>query len=261
METVRKSAVAGAFYPADADALSRVVKAFLEGADATAPAPKGMIVPHAGYAYSGPIAASAYACLKKEPDRFERVVLLGPSHFVPFEGLAFPKVDFFSTPLGRIPIDHDVLAATNRMKALVGFNAAHRQEHSLEVQLPFLQSILPSFKLVPLVVGEAESDDVAACLEALWGGDETLILVSSDLSHYHDDETAKRMDEKTSKHIVQFQPEAIRPEDACGHVPLRGFLVAARRFGMTARVIDLRNSGDTSGPGDSVVGYGAFLFR
>ena len=248
MQRVRRPAVAGTFYPADPRELRELVGCQL--ADAAEPAPdeappKALIAPHAGYVYSGPIAATAYRRLGPVAPRIERVVLLGPSHRVFVEGLAAPSVDAFATPLGEIPIDLD---------------AAHAQEHSLEVHLPFLQAVLPAFSLVPLSVGDATAEEVDEVLEALWGGPETLIVVSSDLSHYYPYETARRMDAATSEAIEALRPEGLDEESACGRVPVRGLLVAARRKGLRARTLDLRNSGDTAGPRGEVVGYGAYLF-
>jgi len=258
----RPPAVAGAFYPSDPEELDQIVRCCLEGAEAQSSkaAPKALIAPHAGYIYSGPIAASAYARLASVHSSIRRVVLLGPSHVVPLVGLAASSADAFLTPLGRIPVDR---AAVERVLALPHvelLDRAHAQEHSLEVHLPFLQRVLDDFSLIPLVVGDASPEEVADVLDQLWGGPETLIVISSDLSHYHDYEAARQLDIATSQAIENLAPEEIHSEGACGRVPVRGLLVAAKRRGLHAETIDLRNSGDTAGPRDGVVGYGAYVF-
>lgn len=257
----RPPAVAGSFYPADQQELDSEVRGFLQG---TTPGsdqrPKAIIVPHAGYVYSGAVAASAYRSLEPFKGKVQRVVLLGPSHYVGFRGLAVPGVetDAFSTPLGDIPLDRecidDLLATFPQVCAR---DDAHSKEHALEVQLPFLQRTLGAFLLVPIVVGEAAPAETAAVIEHLWGGPETLFVVSSDLSHYHDYETARRCDRATSRAISELEFEHLTPEDACGCYPIQGLLAAARQRGLGAEVIDLRNSGDTAGPRDRVVGYAA----
>lgn len=255
--TVRPAAVAGMFYPSDPQELEMQIDGFLHAAERPAGAPKAMIVPHAGYIYSGPVAATAYATLAESRHKIRRVVLIGPDHRVGFEGIAAPSAEWFETPLGRIPVDQqaiDTLAGVER------FDRAHSQEHSLEVHLPFLQKMLDSFKLVPLVVGQAGPEDVAAVLEQLWGGEETLIVISSDLSHYHDYETASRIDSETSRAIEAFDGSEIGPYEACGYIGVRGLLQVARKKGLAESTVDLRNSGDTAGPRDQVVGYGAYLF-
>ena len=261
MTAIRSPAVAGMFYPASAQELRMQVQRFLAAAELGGPAPKAIIVPHAGYIYSGPVAASAYARLRAAKEVITRVVLLGPSHRVGFSGIAVSSVDAFATPLGRIPVDK---AAVDQIRDLpnVGYlEQAHAQEHSLEVQLPFLQEVLGDFSLVPLVVGDASAEEVGAVLEALWGGPETLIVISSDLSHYHDYRTAQQMDAATSQAIATLRFEDIGYHDACGRNPVSGLLWAARRKGLHGETIDLRNSGDTAGPRDQVVGYGAYVFQ
>lgn len=262
MQTVRTPAVAGLFYPADATELHAQVQQFLKESEppTTAP-PKAIIVPHAGYIYSGPIAASAYARLRAARAVITRVVLLGPSHRVGFRGIAVSGMAAFATPLGRIPVDS---AAVEQIRQLpeVGFlEQAHAQEHSLEVHLPFLQEVLDDFKLVPLVVGDAQPSEVGAVLEALWGGPETLIVISSDLSHYHDYLTARNLDRATSQAIEALRYEDIGYDQACGRNPVNGLLWVARRKGLRGETIDLRNSGDTAGSRDQVVGYGAYVFH
>ena len=266
MSRVRQPAVAGVFYPADPDALGALLVAYLAEArtgaagDANEPLPKALVVPHAGYVYSGPIAASAYVQLERERQRVERVVLLGPSHRVALEGLAVPSADRFATPLGDIVLDRVALDRALALPQVSLCDAAHEAEHSLEVQLPFLQRVLGDFVLVPFAVGDATGAQVAELLELLWNGPETLILVSSDLSHYRDYETARSLDTATSRAIEELAPDRLDFESACGRVPLRGLLLAARRHGLRARLLDLRSSGDTAGPRDRVVGYGAYRF-
>jgi len=260
MFLIRKPAVAGMFYPSARDELHTLLQDFLAGAAPGGPAPKALIVPHAGYVYSGPIAATAYAQLRAARDEIRRIVLLGPSHRVPFRGIALSSAQVFSTPLGDIPLDRKAAEAIRYLPQVQVLDRAHALEHSLEVQLPFLQEVLGEFSLVPLVVGDASTAEVAEVLEILWDGPETRLVISSDLSHYHDYETARRMDSATSRAIEALDPDAIGYEDACGRVPVMGLLAAARRHGLHVRTLDLRNSGDTAGPRDQVVGYGAYVF-
>lgn len=264
MSSVRTPAVAGTFYPADAAELRQVVEKLL--GEAPVPAkndaiPKALIVPHAGYIYSGPIAASAYARLLPVRSAIRCVVLLGPAHRVPVHGLALPSVDEFATPMGTVTIDQDAIEMVRGLPQVSVSNDAHALEHSLEVHLPFLQQALDSFQLIPLVVGDASAEDVAEVLEKLWGSDETLIVISSDLSHYHDYQTARVMDSATSDAIERLAFEDIRRDQACGRTPVSGLLLVARRKSMHSQTIDLRNSGDTAGPRDQVVGYGAYVLH
>ncbi len=261
MTNIRQAAVAGMFYPADPLELKAMVEGFLADAESDTCAPKAIISPHAGFIYSGPIAASAYARLAAGREIIERVILLGPSHRVPFRGLALTDADYYETPLGRIPIDQESQQQIRDLPQVKLLEAAHASEHSLEVQLPFLQLVLDRFKLVPLVVGDADSEEVAEVLERLWGGAETLIVISSDLSHYHDYRTSQQMDRATSEAIVTLHPEAIGYEDACGRIPVQGLLNLVKRLGLQGELLDLRNSGDTAGPRDQVVGYGAYAFK
>ena len=260
--SIRSPAVAGSFYPESPRRLAEAVHSYLAAADAPgeAAAPKALIAPHAGYVYSGPTAGFAYARIAPARDRIDRVVLLGPAHRVPVAGLAAPDASAFATPLGEVPLDGAALERLLELPQVDVLDAAHAFEHSLEVHLPFLQTVLGSFSLVPLVVGDARPEEVAQVLESLWNGPETLIVVSSDLSHYQDYATAQRMDAATARAIETLQPEDIRYEDACGRVPIQGLLLAARRRGLRARTLDVRNSGDTAGPRDAVVGYGAWAF-
>ena len=222
-------------------------------------APKAIIVPHAGYVYSGPIAATAYARVADLTGIVKRVVLLGPAHRFPLDGAAVPSVNAFSTPLGRVELDGDARERVLNCPG-VGLNdIAHAGEHSLEVHLPFLQHVLASgFRVLPLVVGRASPATVGAVLDALWGGRETLIVVSSDLSHYEPYDVAQRHDRRTADAIVAGAIDEIRPDDACGAYPVRGLLSAATAHELDVELLDLRNSGDTAGPRDRVVGYGAF---
>ena len=261
-EKVRAPAVAGRFYPADPAELRSLVHELLaEVPPATGPAPKAIIAPHAGYPYSGPIAASAYARFAPARDTVRRVILLGPSHFVALDGLATSSAEAFATPLGVVPLDLEATRQLRSLPQVQELDGAHEQEHSLEVQLPFLQTVLGRFTLVPLAVGDAAPEKIAEVLDLLWGGPETRFVISSDLSHYHDLATTQALDRATAHAIEALKPSGIGEEGACGRVPIRGLLQAARRHGLRARTIDLRTSGDTAGPRDQVVGYGAFAFE
>lgn len=262
MALTRQPAVAGAFYPGARNELERVVADLLEAAStpARSEAPKAIVAPHAGYVYSGAVAASAYVALRGVRSTITRVVLLGPTHRVPVRGLATTNAESFLTPLGAIPIDRAAVNVALRLPQVQILDAAHAQEHSLEVHLPFLQQCLEEFSLVPFSVGDATDEEVAAVLEALWGGRETLIVVSSDLSHYHDYRSARELDANATRAIERLDPDALDYESACGRVPVRGLLLAAKRHGLTVETVDLRNSGDTAGPKDRVVGYGSYLF-
>lgn len=258
---MRPPAVAGSFYPGAADSLgSSVREAFADAVvpAADAPVPKALVVPHAGYVYSGAIAASAYARIIPARSTIRRVVLLGPSHRVYVRGLAVAGVDGFQTPLGIVPIDGDARDVVVELPGVRVDDRAHAHEHSLEVQLPFLQSVLDEFTLLPFSVGDATVDEVAAVLDVCWGGPETLVVISTDLSHYHRHDEARRLDARTAAAIVACRPEAIGDGDACGAYPLRGLLEVASGRGLSVEQVDLRNSGDTAGDRDRVVGYGAF---
>jgi AmmeMemoRadiSam system protein B len=257
-QAVRPPAVAGLFYPGDRTELHEMVTGFLADATPSGPAPKALVVPHAGYVYSGPVAASGYALLAPTRATIRRVVLLGPSHRVPFHGLAVSSAKYFSTPLGDVPVSQELLDTVLRFDQVRVLDSAHASEHSLEVHLPFLQETIDKFAVLPIVVGEASVDEVREVIDAVWGGPETLIVVSSDLSHYHDYETARRIDEETTRAIEEMKPERIHYHQACGRVPLNGLLASAVAHGLTVRTVDLRNSGDTAGPRDQVVGYGAY---
>ncbi len=260
MANVRPAAVAGMFYPADARELARDVDDMLarSGASDAAPGfPKALIVPHAGYVYSGGVAAEAYDKLRPARSIVRRVVLLGPCHRVPVRGLALPDARAFATPLGEVPLDQAAVTALADLPQVVMSRAVHAEEHALEVQLPFLERVLERFSLVPLVVGAATAEQVAEVLERLWGGEETLIAISSDLSHYHRYDEAASIDRATAQAILDYAPD-IDHEQACGATPITGLLLAAKRRGLRIELLDLRNSGDTAGGRSRVVGYGAF---
>jgi AmmeMemoRadiSam system protein B len=257
----RRPAVAGLFYPRDPRELKRMVDGYLAQATAEDTPPKALIAPHAGYIYSGPIAASAYATLAPAHATITRVVLLGPAHRVPVRGLAASSATQFETPLGAIDVDRDAIELALTLPQVKLVDEAHALEHSLEVQLPFLQEVLDRFSLAPFVVGDAGADEVAEVLDLLWGGSETLIVISSDLSHYHDYATARRLDAATTLAIESLRPQDIGFDQACGRIPVNGLLALARRRGLHAQTLDLRNSGDTAGPRDQVVGYGAYVFH
>ncbi len=260
MSQVRPAAVAGMFYPRDARALDRDVADLLDGVENLAPRfghPKALIVPHAGYVYSGPVAARAYDELGAARGIVKRVVLLGPVHRVPVRGLALPGSDAFDTPLGRVPVDAEAVRMLAPFRQVVTSPEAHAQEHALEVQLPFLQKMLGEFALVPLAVGDARPQEVRDVIERLWGGPETLFVISTDLSHYHAYDEARAIDRATLSRIAAFGTD-INHEEACGATPLNGFLAVARARGLSIRLLGACNSGDTAGGKDRVVGYSAF---
>ncbi|MDT8376312.1 MAG: AmmeMemoRadiSam system protein B [Mariprofundaceae bacterium] len=256
---VRHPAVAGSFYPDSPNVLARSVDAMLFEAGEAQPgrSPKALIVPHAGYIYSGPTAACGYALLDAE--KITRVILLGPTHRVLLSGLALPEADAFETPLGIVELDQNGMAQVQHLAQVTVEGSCHVFEHSLEVHLPFLQRKLNRFTLVPFAVGQARPEMVAEVLDLLWGGEETLIVISSDLSHYHPYETARRIDAETADAIIRMQP-TISHEQACGATPINGLLACTGKHPLRPELIDLRNSGDTAGPRDQVVGYGAFAF-
>lgn len=259
---VRPAVHAGRFYPAAPTRLLADVEGYLAGAvsSTAGPVPKAVIVPHAGYVFSGPVAASGYARLRSAAGNIRRVVLLGPAHYVSFNGLAMSRFEHFATPLGWVPVDAGASRQLESFDCVHPINAAHQPEHSLEVQLPFLQVVLGEFSIVPLLVGRVTDDDVRGVLEALWGGPETLIVVSSDLSHYHDYPTARALDRVTAQDIEAMRVERVADDSACGSKAIRGLLRLVRGIGLRCTTVDLRNSGDTAGARDRVVGYGAFLF-
>jgi AmmeMemoRadiSam system protein B len=256
----RPPAVAGTFYPDDPRELRGMVEGFLrEAPPADRPAPKAIIAPHAGYIYSGPIAGSAFRAVAAAADTIRRVVLLGPAHFVPIRGLALPGETRLATPLGEVGVEPDGAQASIRLPQVRVIPEAHAREHSLEVEIPFLQVLLGELKLVPLVVGQATGEEVAEVLDRLWGGPETLIVISSDLSHYQGYEAAQRTDRETADRILALDGP-LESRQACGAVPINGLLEAARRRDLVPELLDLRNSADTAGDPSRVVGYGAFAF-
>jgi MEMO1 family protein len=262
MTAVRAPAVAGLFYPGDSQTLARDLREFLDGteADTLKPGfPKILVVPHAGYIYSGAVAAPAYDLLRPARGIVKRVVLLGPCHRVPVRGMALPGASAFDTPLGRISVDAGAVAKARGLPGVVDMPEAHALEHAIEVQLPFLQAVLGDFSLVPFVVGAIAPSEVAKVLELLWGGEETLVVISSDLSHYLPYDSACAIDSHTARSILSFDPH-ISHEQACGATPLAGALLVAQRRALRGSQLDLRNSGDTAGGKSRVVGYGSFAF-
>lgn len=257
---VRPPAVAGLFYPAAAEALRREVQGLLDAVAATGPTPKALVVPHAGLAYSGAVAAAAYARLRDGAASIRRVVLVGPSHRVALQGVAVPSVAGFATPLGSVALDVAAREVVLRESGVAMDDRAHRLEHSLEVQLPFLQLLVPQATLLPLVAGTATTATMARIFDALWGGTGTLLVVSTDLSHFHDYATAQALDTATCRRVMALDP-GLDGEDACGCVGLNGFLLAARRRGLRPEQIGMCNSGDTAGDHARVVGYAAFAFH
>lgn len=264
MSAIRSPAVAGTFYPADPQVLRRQIAGFLAEAAHAPPAaglPKAIIGPHAGYVYSGPVAASAYARLAAARGRISRVVLLGPSHYLAFRGLAVDSAEAWAMPGGTVPIDTGAVAGIRGLPMVGELDAAYAREHALEVHVPFLQQTLGDFRLVPIVAGDTPPEIVETVLDVLWGGPETLIVISTDLSHYLDYGACQDMDTGTAAAIERYDADAITPTRACGVVPTRGLLRAARRRGLRIERLDLRNSGDTAGPRDRVVGYGAWALH
>lgn len=258
---VRPPAVAGFFYPAEPELLQREVRRLLSAGGVSLPeAPAAAVVPHAGYAYSGPVAGRAYAALAPFAGEVRRIALFGPAHFVPFEGLALPETEAFATPLGLLPVDTDAAAALASLPGVLVSDAPHAPEHSLEVQLPFLQVVFGTVPILPVLCGDAPPERVAEAMERVAQLDGTLLLVSTDLSHYLDWAAAKRADEATAQAVEALAFERLAPGSACGRVPLAGLLCWARRRRLEALRIDLRNSGDTAGDRARVVGYGAWAF-
>ena len=258
----REPAVAGTFYPSDPIVLRQQVAEMLDKVTTQGSPPKAIIVPHAGYIYSGELAAQAYAAVQAERDKIRTVVLLGPAHRVYFRGIAAPAADAFKTPLGSIPVDQNAIEGIlEKFPFVQRLPQPHHDEHSLEVQLPFLQQVLDNFHLIPLVVGDATPDQVDKVIDYLWGDERTLIVISSDLSHFHDYATAQSMDEQTASAIEGLQPQVLNGQLACGFLPVSGLLLAARRRQINPDRVGLCNSGDTAGDKDRVVGYGAWLFQ
>lgn len=263
MKSIREPAVSGTFYPAEKRTLETMVAKFISTAkcESFSLRVRALISPHAGYVYSGPIAGIAFACLKNTADSIKNVVLLGPAHRVAFSGLALPSVSYFKTPLGLVPLDGNASQRLADLPFVCIMDDAHRDEHSLEVQLPFLQQVLKDFTMVPLVVGAASPEHVCSALEALAPGEDSVIIVSSDLSHYLPYARAVKMDQNTARSIEELDWSRLRPEQACGCHPIRGLLLYAKNHGLRAQTLHLANSGDTAGSRDRVVGYGAFIFH
>jgi len=262
MASVRPAAASGTFYPANPRELARDVDDMLgqSAGSGLAPGfPKALIVPHAGYVYSGSVAAEAYDRLRPARGIVRRVVLLGPCHRVPVRGLALPEASAFATPLGQVPIDREAIESLAGLPQVAVSSAVHAEEHALEVQLPFLQRVLGEFSLVPLAVGTATPEEVAQVIDRLWGGAETLIVISSDLSHYHPYDEARAIDRGTAQAILDYATD-IDHEQACGATPVAGMLLAAKRHKLNVELLDLRNSGDTAGGRGRVVGYASFAF-
>lgn len=265
-QDVQRPAVAGLFYSGDPQRLQAQVEAHLASGrrsdpGAGAPAPRAVIAPHAGYDFSGPVAGSAYAAIAERASGIRRVVLIGPAHRYPVRGLAASGAERFESPLGQVAVDRTTVdALITELDGVGTLDSAFAGEHSLEVQLPFLQVLLEDFVLVPLLVGADGADAAAAVLERFWDDEQTLIVISSDLSHYLDYATARSLDRRTSDAICALQPEAVAPEQACGQPAIAGLLQVAKAHGAEGRVLDLRSSGDTAGPKDRVVGYGAYVF-
>lgn len=258
--SVRPPAVAGLFYPDDAGELRETVSEYLRqhaAATAAAQSPKALIVPHAGYIYSGGVAAAAYATVASLRRAVRRIVLIGPSHRVYLRGMAVPTATSFATPLGRIEIDHELKSLLLQRGNVVEADAPHAQEHCLEVQLPFLQMMFDEFTLLPVVLGAIAPEHVAAALAQVWGDATTLVLVSSDLSHYHGYEEARQIDAATSAAILRREAR-LAGEQACGAVGINGLLYLAGQRQLAVGEIARCNSGDTAGDRSRVVGYGAF---
>lgn len=256
---IKQPAVAGYFYPSEHAELQHMLDDMLKNATRQSPPPKAIMAPHAGYVYSGPIAANAYATLFPVKDKIKKVILLGPAHRVYVKGMALSSASHFATPLGEIQIDTGLKNQVLKLPEVEIMDEAYTQEHSLEVHLPFLQTVLKQFTFLPVVVGDASPEAVASVIKSVWGGEDTLIVVSTDLSHYHDYQTAKRIDTHTADLIKQLLYEKVGPKQACGCRPIGGLLKVAKDEGHEVTILDVRNSGDTAGSHDRVVGYGAFL--
>jgi len=263
--TIRPAAVAGSFYPADAETLRAQITGLLDSAADTvsvsAQRLKALIVPHAGYVYSGPVAATAYRCLAPVREQIRNIVLLGPSHHVYLRTIAAPEADQFATPLGKISVDQERLQQLIHQYPIIQTDpVAHSREHCLEVQLPFLQQTLDSFRILPLLVGDIDPATMVPILGEFIDDPQSLIIVSSDLSHYLGYSAAQQLDLRTTQTIIDLRSTDIKPQQACGATAIQGLLQLAERQQLQAEILDLRNSGDTAGPRDRVVGYGAVAF-
>lgn len=260
---VRPAAIAGTFYPAAPDALTGMIDACMAAARDNHLSPKALIAPHAGYIYSGPVAASAYKSVAARAEQISRVVLLGPPHRVAVQKFCVPAARAFRTPLGDVPLDDAGIAAALKVPGVEQSDVPHAEEHSLEVHLPFLQRVLGDFTLVPVIVGGPSPAETDALLAALWGGPETLVVISSDLSHYHDYDAANRLDQSLRRHIETLSPDKIEDEQACGRFPVKGLMARAHALDLRVTTLDVRNSGDTGGRDnrDRVVGYGSWALE
>ena len=261
MTTVIHPDCVGKFFPAEPSELRAKIDQLLRATSAPPAAPKAIIAPHAGYDYSGPVAASAYASLAGCAERIRQVILLGTCHFVHQGGLLTTSADAIDTPLGEVPVDRPAVERAEQLPQVSVHDEAHRLDHSLAVQLPLLVRTLGDFRVVPFLVTNCEAEDVAELLELLWNGESTLIVVSSDLSHDLSYDDARRRDRHTAEAILQGNAEAVGCYDACGYKAIAGLLLAAQRHALRARQLDLRNSGDVVGRRNRVVGYGAFAFE
>jgi MEMO1 family protein len=258
---IRPAAVAGMFYPGSAHSLQAELAELTSNAsDVEASGVKAIIAPHAGYIYSGQVAASAFAALRQTAQQITRVVVIGPAHYVPFRGIAVPAAHAFETPLGRIPVAQEALASIADLPFVSINDAAHAPEHALEVELPFLQVLLRRFEIIPLLVADATPDEVAEVLRTVAAGADTLIVVSSDLSHYYDYEAARRLDAATAASIERYAWDELTCNNACGFLSIAGMLIEGVRRGLKAHRLALCNSGDTAGDRRRVVGYGAWAF-
>ncbi len=259
-DNIRSAAVAGLFYPSDPHELRQMVTNLLADVAEPSPPAKAMITPHAGLIYSGPVAASLYAGLREKHATITRVIVMGPSHRVYLRGLALSTASYFETPLGTVKVDQDICATLQNLPQVCVSDVAHAEEHCLEMQLPFLQCVLDHVQIIPIVAGEATPEEVAEVLDRVWGDTQTHIIISSDLSHYHDYAAAQQLDLSTSQAIENLQADTITPQQACGAIPISGLLTLARRKSLKVARRDLRNSGDTAGSKTQVVGYGAYTF-
>ncbi len=261
MPLIREAAVSGMFYPDDPVALQTTIRQLLEKVPLLAHHFRAIITPHAGYIYSGETAAHAYKQLSKVKDKIQRIILIGPAHRVPFSGIATSSVDYFETPLGNIPLDKKANQDLQQFAQITLFDEAHAQEHSLEVHLPFLQTVLDNFTLVPLVVGDSDIESISEVLDFFWHDPGSFFVISSDLSHFLKYTEARALDRQTASAILAMNPDDIGYEQACGRMPINGFLHLAKKYHLNAVQLDLKNSGDTAGSKDRVVGYGAFGFE
>ncbi len=261
MVKIRKPGVAGTFYPADSEQLEQMLAHYLNDAPQAEKVPKAIIAPHAGYSYSGSVAATVYKRLQSAKELITKVVIIGPSHRVGFHGLAISTADQFSTPLGNIDVDAEGIRKISEFPFIHCMDQAFDNEHCLEVHLPFLQTVLKKFSLIPLIAGDASADQISEILELFWDQPETLIVISTDLSHFHQYETAQTLDKETSILFEKCEYEKLEKGSACGRIPVSGLLALARKRGLRVKTLDLRNSGDTAGSKDRnrVVGYGAYV--